>query len=310
MLIDADLRADLLADLTAIKNRALSIAANYSNPKLRASIIEISGRADVALGRLASATIIEAPAPEPAPEPAPSPSPAPAPTGTVVELTAPVSVAQISAAIDAARGPITVRPAGTGTLSVQGDIYIRRPDVTLERFVFSGEIGFDVGASRSEFIGGGARMFYVRGAADVTISGCTFDGLGKTKMCWMWDSAGTPARRVTIKNCTIRNYYTNVATDHTEGLYVGYSEDVLIEGNIFVRNGTTAHIFLTWFGDQRNPATSYPRRVCIRGNSFGDRMGAWVDIDMRAEIPPSSGIAIDPAQRAAVARPEFVRACS
>jgi hypothetical protein len=191
---------------------------------------------------------------------------------------------------------------------VQGDIYIRRPDVTLERFVLSGEIGFDAGASRSAFIGGGARMFYIHGAADITISDCTFDGVGKTKACWMWDSAGTPARRVTIKNCTFRNFYTGVPSEHTEGLYIGYSEDVLVEGCTFENCGTTAHIFLTWWGD-RQRTSDYPRRVCIRGNRFGERRGAWFDIDMRSEIPLSSGIAIDPAQRASVSRPEFVRAC-
>jgi hypothetical protein len=223
-------------------------------------------------------------------------------------LAAPVSVAQISAAIDAARGPITVRPAGTGTLPVEGDIYIRKQEVTLERFVFSGDIGFDVSASRSAFIGGGARMFYIHGASDLTISGCTFDGRGKTRMCWMWDASGTPARNIAIKGCTFRNFYTDVPSEHTEGLYIGYSEDVLVEGCTFENNGTTAHIFLTWWGDRQN-TSDYPRRVCIRGNRFGERRGAWFDIDMRSEIPLSSGIAIDPAQRASVARPEFVRAC-
>jgi hypothetical protein len=203
---------------------------------------------------------------------------------------------------------ITIRSASAQPVPVSGDLTITRPGVTLLRIALSGEVGFEPGSDGSQFVAGSARMFHVHGASDITISDSVFNGQGKTRMNWIWDSNGAPARRVRVLRNTIRNFFTSTASDHTEGLYIGYSEDVLVEGNHFVDNGNTGHIFLTWWGD-RMTTSDYPRRTCVRGNTFGARKGAWVDVDMRKEIPLSSGIYIDPAQGASVARAEFLRPC-
>ena len=77
-------------------------------------------------------------------------------------------------------------------------------------------------------------------------------------------------------------------------MYVGYSKDGLIQGNTFTDNGNTSHIFFTWFGSQADPATSYPRNICVKGNTFGSTHGAYFAVNFRAEIPTSSGIDIEP----------------
>jgi hypothetical protein len=82
------------------------------------------------------------------------------------------------------------------------------------------------------------------------------------------------------------------------------------DSNTFVDNGTTAHVFFTWWGSTANSATSYPRRICVRGNTFGALHGAYYDLNFRAEIPTSSGIAIDPAQGASTTSSAFTRTSS
>ena len=87
--------------------------------------------------------------------------------------------------------------------------------------------------------------------------------------------------------------------DHSQAIYNGYSKGGLIENNTFTNNGSTSHIFFTWFGNEANPATSYPRNICVRGNRFVNPPGGefhYYDINMRAEIPTSANIKIDPDQ--------------
>ena len=115
--------------------------------------------------------------------------------------------------------------------------------------------------------------------------------------------------RYLIENNYFTRFYGGAGT-HSEALYIGYSANGTVQGNTFVDNGTTSHIFFTWWGDTANPATSYPRNICVRANTFGARHGAYFDINFREEIPVSSGISIDPAQNASTTSPAFNRQCS
>ncbi len=156
-----------------------------------------------------------------------------------------------------------------------------------------------------------AQRFSIHGADDVAVQGNAFDGMGVTSMNEIWDEpAGAVPERFTIRGNSFTGFWGPTSTTHSEALYVGYSADGLIEGNAFTDNGTTAHIFFTWFGTTADSGSSWPRRICVRGNTFGPTHGAYFDVDMRVEIPLSSLIAIAPGQGATVANSAFIRACA
>jgi len=242
---------------------------------------------------------------------APAPAPAPAVPGEVLEVSGTLSASDLAGRIAAApAGPVTVRPAPGTTATVTGSFSPPRAGVALNGLTFTDDVTFGPGDDGGQLLGSRARQFNIFGADDVTIAGNVLDGLGETSYNPIWDQpAGAVPERFVIRGNTFTRFYGPTAGTHSEALYVGYSADGLIEGNRFIDNGTTAHVFFTWWGITANPATSYPRRVCVRGNSFGARRGAYFDVDFRAEIPVSSGIAIDPRQGASVTRTAFSRAC-
>lgn len=234
-------------------------------------------------------------------------------TGSLVEISGTISASSLTSLINAKpAGAVTVRPAAGTTATVTGSFSPPRAQVTLDGVAFTDDVLFGPGDNGGQLLNGRAEQFNIFGADDVTIRGNVFDGNGTTANNQIWDQpAGSVPERFKIENNTFTRYY--VASDpsnHSEALYVGYSADGLIAGNSFVDNGTTSHIFFTWWGSTANSATSYPRRICVRGNTYGARHGAYYDINFRAEIPLSSGIAIDPAQNASSTNPEFNRACS
>ena len=94
---------------------------------------------------------------------------------------------------------------------------------------------------------------------------------------------------------------------HSQAIYVGYSTNGLIEGNTFENNGTTSHIFFTWWGETANPSSSYPRNICVRNNTFRDGPDVfhYYDVNFRAEIPSSAGIVIE--RDATSTSPQFYR---
>jgi chitodextrinase len=224
-------------------------------------------------------------------------------TGTnVVELSGTVTPSQFNAALAGkSSGAVTVRPAaGSSSFSVSGSLTITRPSLSIEHANLSGMITFDPGASGSGITSSSAMGFAIKGADDVRIEDNVFDGRGAKKDGGViWDEpAGNPPSGWVVRNNDMRNFYTSDPSDHSQALYVGYSTDGLIEGNTFTKNGNTGHIFFTWFGNEANPSTSYPRNICVRGNTFNETAGAYVDINFRAEIPVSSGIKIAPGQNA------------
>jgi hypothetical protein len=115
-----------------------------------------------------------------------------------------------------------------------------------------------------------------------------------------------------IENSTFKNYVPSQAlcsTEHSEALYIQCgARQGTIRNTTFTNNGNTAHIFFTWWPNQTHAC--YPDDICVEGNSFGSRAGAYFDIDSRAELPSSLGISIAPGQDASLNGPSsWFRAC-
>jgi hypothetical protein len=194
-------------------------------------------------------------------------------------------------------GPVLVHPpSGAASFGVDGGLVLKRAGVMLQGAQVAGTIDFDPGSDGSSFVGGSAHGFGIFGADDITIRGSSFDGQGQVKDSQIWDEpAGAAPDRFRIIGNTFQNFYIGEGSDvHSQAIFVGYSTNGLIEGNRFTNNGTTSHIFLSWFGTEANPAESYPRNICIRDNTFGPTHGAFSAVNLRREIPLSSDISVDP----------------
>jgi hypothetical protein len=199
-------------------------------------------------------------------------------------------------------GPVTVR----GSYTVTGDIRVGRAQLTLEGGTFSGIIEFGPEASGATLRNSTVLGFNVFGADSVLLEGNTFDGQGRVSSNQLWDSpAGNTPDNWVIRSNTFRNYYRDGS--HSEAIFVGYSRNGLIDGNSFSNNGNTSHIFFSWFGSQAQPSTTYPRDMCVRGNSFGPTAGAYYDVNFREEIPASANIKIQ--RNASSTNPEFYGDC-
>jgi hypothetical protein len=191
-------------------------------------------------------------------------------------------------------------------VTVTGGCSAGGSNVTFSNVTVQGTLGMGNG---THVTGSTLRKFQAFGADNWVIENSVLDGAGLVANNEIWDSgSGHPASGWTIRNNTIKNYYvaSNPGT-HSEGIYNGYSANGLIEGNTFTNNGNTGHIFFTWFGSTANSSTSYPRNICVRGNTFGPTHGAYVDINFRSEIPTSSGIKIQ--SNATTTSPQFYGAC-
>jgi hypothetical protein len=85
----------------------------------------------------------------------------------------------------------------------------------------------------------------------------------------------------------------------------------LIEGNTFTNNGNTSHIFFSYFGtaayEGTSPSSTYPRNMCVRGNTFNETHGAYYDVNFREEIPSNANIKIQ--RDASSTDPEFYADC-
>ncbi len=231
----------------------------------------------------------------------------------VIRLNGTISTRQLRAQIRSApSGPVEVRPTAGGSLTVTGDEFeVPRGRVTLAGIRFEGVVNFGPSAGGSRLIGSSALGFSIIGPDDIVISGNTLDGRGRVANNIIWDSdRGVPERYVIRKN-VLRNYYDAANPDtHSEALFVGFSGSGTIDHNVFVNNGTTAHIFFSWYGARADPSRSWPRNICVRANRFGRTHDAYYDINFRSEIPVSaSKVRIDPLQRASLSNRSFTKRC-
>jgi hypothetical protein len=205
-------------------------------------------------------------------------------------------------------GQLLVRPQeGADSYVVTGDVDLQRGLVSIEHAHISGRIVFEPASSGSRLLSSTAAGFNIFGADDITLVGNGFDGQGVVPNNQIWDQpAGSTPDHFVISGNTFRNFYRDDGS-HSEALYIGYSTGGLIQGNVFENNGSTAHIFFTYFGTLADPASSFPRDMCVRGNTFGATHTAFLDVDIRPEIPRTANIVIQPNARNS--RPEFDGTC-
>jgi hypothetical protein len=181
-------------------------------------------------------------------------------------------------------------------LTVTGDVIVRNANVTLRNVAVQGDIEFYSGANGAKMLGSSADSLFIWGPDNVLVDGNVFDGHNSTLGGKMWDMGGNVSQNVTISNNTFRNQQTGNSADHSQAMFVGYSNGVTITGNTFVNNGSTADLFFSWWADS-SPSSSrtYPRNVCVKGNSFSDPNDLhYFAINFRSEIKTSANIVTDP----------------
>jgi hypothetical protein len=226
---------------------------------------------------------------------APPPPPPPPTTPGLIELSGNVSGSTVEQEIASApSGAVTIRPAKGATVTVSGDVGLSRPSVTLDGMTFTGVVNFNPGSTGSRLSNSKAMGFNIFGADNIVLDGNSFDGRGVDNQNVIWDQpAGSTPDGWRITNNSFSNFYRDDGS-HSEALYVGYSTNGLIQGNTFTNNGNTSHVFFTWFGTMASASTSYPRSMCVKDNTFNATHGAYFDVNLREEIPTSSGIKVQP----------------
>jgi hypothetical protein len=212
-----------------------------------------------------------------------------------------VDAAAFARALQAASpGLLLVRPAaGNSSFAVTGDIDIERARVVIDSARISGVILFRPAAIGAELLNAHALGFNVFGPDDILLQNDVFDGQGRVSSNQIWDSpAGNTPDNWVIRDNTFLNYYiAGDSTLHSEALFVGYSTNGLIENNTFTNNGTTSHIFFSFWGtavyEGAMPVSqTYPRNMCVRENIFNQTAGAFWDVNFREEIPSNANIRI------------------
>ena len=160
-------------------------------------------------------------------------------------------------------------------------------------------IQFRPGAIGAELLNSRALGFNVFGPDGIVLQSNLFDGQGRVSSNQLWDSpAGNTPDNWVIRDNKFFNYYiAGDSTLHSEAIFVGYSTNGLIEGNTFTNNGTTSHIFFSFWGtavyEGTIPVTqAYPRNMCVRDNIFNQTAGAYWDVNFREEIPSNANIKI------------------
>jgi hypothetical protein len=190
-----------------------------------------------------------------------------------------------------------------------GECTVRADNVTLSNVTTDSSVKVVASASGTRILGSRLQSAYIFGGDNTTIENTVIDCNGQVKDgLIIWDEpAGDAPNGFTIRNGAFRNCKDTKPDDHSQAIYVGgYAQNGLIEGNTFTNNGSTSHIFFTWFGNQAS-TSGYPRNICVRGNTFGATAGAYFDVNFRAEIPSNANIRIQ--RDASNTDPEFYADC-
>lgn len=236
------------------------------------------------------------PAVEPPPPPPPNPPP-PASTISPSEFTA---RATAGATIE--------------NVTVTGSVSVRNPDVTIKGCTIKGSITFEGGGHRAKMLNSSAGGLYIFGVDDTLIEGNSFDGhaYGTVSQNLIWEQPiGAVPQRTIIRGNTFRRFYGDDPSIHSEALFIGYSDGGLIEGNTFIDNGNTAHIFFSYWSSSANPSKR-ASNWCVRGNTFGPTHGAYFSVNFREEIRASDNIRVQPGQSTVAAltsHPQFNGNC-
>jgi hypothetical protein len=236
------------------------------------------------------------------------------PAGNTLVFSGTVTAASFVAQVQAApAGPLTVRPAagqtsftvagtfenGSNCIAQKGDasglaaqcLHFNRTNVTVQHAVFQQILWFThtndgLTIEDSSIVG-----FNVQnGMDDWTFQRDTID-----PACQYDNNVIYNSRNWKILNSTLQNiHYCPNESIHSEALYIGRSNDgFVISGNYFNDNGTTGHIFFTYFSAGATDSSSYPKNGCVTGNRFYKSHNKYHEIDVRAELQNVKTIHVD-----------------
>jgi hypothetical protein len=215
-----------------------------------------------------------------------------APPGNVLELSGTMSSEEFDERVGSApEGPLVVRPAaGEGSFTVTGDVTVRRANVTIQHGVFR-DMHVEETANGLVVEDSELRAFHVDGASDWILRRNTLDS-----QCLVAQNFVYGARNFLIADNTIRNYHLcSDESVHSEAFFFGARNDGgVIEGNTFIDNGTTGHLFFTWWGGDVGEHSTYPRNICVRANTFIRSHNGYYHIQFRSEFEGTENIDIDP----------------
>lgn len=198
-------------------------------------------------------------------------------------------------------------------VTVTGSITVNVPDVRMARVNVQGSVKFEGNGHRGSFDQSTAGGLYIFGVDDTHVTNSIFDGhaFGTTTQNLVWEQpVGAVPERTVITDNTFQNFYGS-PTDHSEALFIGYSNVGLIEGNTFTNNGSTAHIFFSYWSASAS-SSKRAQNWCVKGNTFGPTVTAYFSIDWRSEIQAGDNNRVDPNQstvRGLTSRPEFNGVC-
>jgi hypothetical protein len=212
-----------------------------------------------------------------------------------VQLSGTVSASQFLSSVNSApSGALTVRPAaGQSSFTVSGDVSgFSRANVTIQNMVSTGEFRISGSADNLTIDHASMLSFYTSDGLDgFTLQNSTIDGQCRVAQNWMHGTSNFK-----ILNNTIKNFHTcSNESNHSEGIFVAaYNHDGLIQGNTFMDNGTTGHLFFSWFDGSSSDHSTYPHDICVTGNTFIRSLNGYYHIQFRNEFNGSENIDIDP----------------
>lgn len=227
----------------------------------------------------------------------------------VLKLTGNYTSAQFTAMVNALpAGSVLVRPADgqSAIINLGSGIDLPREQMTLYKVSLTGSLGipnrttlWSVHASPFVFNSSGDNVvlrdsYFSGGAGTALKDGCKGNIYHQNTL--------SNAENWVVENNTFENYTNRegfCADDHSEALYLGEStKNWMIRGNRFNNNGSTGHIFFTWWycGGSYKPSCDHVN-ICLKDNQFTNVVNIYgTSIQYRAEFPNSMSIYIDPGQ--------------
>lgn len=223
----------------------------------------------------------------------------PPPTGNVIEFTGTISYATLQSAVDnAAPGPLTVRhPTGGQFTVANGNLVLRRQDLTIQDMILTdGDLYTDRFMQLAGATAHTSDRFTLKNS---TIHCAHIDGVDG----WTWDNVSHLYRGVTYdgyaagtvvnraSNWTIKNSFFSGShvianeSQHSEALFFGAgSTNILIQDCTFDDNGTTGHMFWSWFDFNPFGNSPTPTNICVHGCHFTRVHNPWFHTQVHTDL--------------------------
>jgi len=237
--------------------------------------------------------------------------------GNVVEVSGTITASALNTQLAAApAGAVTVRPAaGQSSFTVSGAWTPARQNVTVQHANLTGTVNMRSGGSGLTIEDSTMRDMQIDGGNNWTIQRSVMDANCQVGQNFLYRSSGWKILNNTIKNFDL---CVNPNGTHTEAFFIGAgANNGLIQGNTFDNNGSTGHLFFTWF-DQGGSGSQNPHDICVTGNTFTRSKNGYFSIQFRSELPDTLNIRIDPNNQSDTTlfgnesgtHPAWVKACT